>query len=167
MSEMAFRKIIFSGMKNISFKNQLSNPIISRDSMLLRDSNVDEDDKIWLDTNSCEEYGDYPPDVLYSARYRDGLTADSSIYRQFMHDFSLTSWGEKFVEHCKVVYDYLKARDRPESAATPPTCAKDGPHVFIETFTTKSGHLGNMCMAAISHTNFLLYCMNNIEVIAK
>jgi hypothetical protein len=121
--------------------------------------------KVWLDSSN-KDYQDYPPEIVYSARFRDGLTADRTIYSKFSEDFSDAVWITEFLKHSKVVYGHLNPKDaggESDQQAAPTTCTESGLHVYSTVFITQSGHKGSLCMSAIERTNFLLFCMKHIE----
>ena len=117
-----------------------------------------ESGKIWLDEYYDYDYGDFPPKVLYSARFRDGLTADDVIYPSFVVDFhNGHMWVQEYIKHSIVVYNHLSKAH--EIISCDDTC-----HIYTGCmFKTQSAHEGVLCASAINRINFLMYCMNNID----
>ena len=125
----------------------------------LRDIEESSRKKIWYD-NIYDDYENFPRDILYSARFRDGLTAESNVYSEFLYDFNYTRWIEEFIEHNQIVFDYLLAKEDP---STEPSCCENPDLHYIQDFcTTRSGHKGVKCGDALKRANFLCYCMDNI-----
>lgn len=115
------------------------------------------DQRIWFD--SCiQTYEGYPPTILYSARFRDGLVADKDVYSEFAKDFRFryTLWNEEFFKHCRIVFQYVS----PKRGAV--LCSESG-HDHRDFMRTVSGHEGSMCSSALYRGHFLTYCLVNIE----
>jgi hypothetical protein len=114
------------------------------------------DQRKWLDSHHCS-YEGYPPTILYSARFRDGLVADGEVYSRFIEDRAYTYWVDAFFKHSQIVFDYLIAQNKISLCTG--TC-----HNYIEKhFETISGHKGSMCLSALCRGTFLNYCMKNIK----
>ena len=146
------------------------------------DSNSDDSDKpirkIWYDT---DEYEGFSAEVLYSARFMDGLTADPDVYKYatFVDDFPggssskpLTepiSWNEKFFFHAKVVVEYYKKEGMGFGSGGGFECP---PHLKCDLnsnthntgrILTKSGHIATVCNETVEQFAFLRYCSSKIE----
>ena len=130
--------------------------------------------KVWSDTES-KEYANYPNDILYSARYMDGLTME--LYPDFYHAFSgpgqipsrsgATWWHEKFFQHARVVFNYHWDREigALESAELPADCHDDTHHLLTLDTKLVSGHQIGWCDGVTyqKQSSFLNFCMCNIE----
>jgi len=125
------------------------------------------DKRVWFDGRFEQtEYEGFPDSVLYSARFRDGLTADNDVYPSFLRDYNYGSmaenpWLDKFMEHSKVVLDHLYAD---EEGMIPPPCPC-GTHVlnqFNVIGELVSGHKMGWCTSIFPRISFLWFCLENI-----
>ena len=73
----------------------------------------------YIDNLGLEKNKGVPQEILYSARFMDGLSADSQVYSEFEEDFAGPFnfdtngiwWHQKFVHHARIVFDFLKYCD--------------------------------------------------------
>ena len=132
-----------------------------------------ENEKVWYDSDDRDNYDRYPAPVLYSARFRDGLVADSEVYTLFDRDFcngigshssSRICWHEQFFDHCRVVFDFLAHDESNENNICTGICTGTNNHNTASFVgKTSSGHKGSMCLSAIHQSRFLDYCLSKIE----
>jgi hypothetical protein len=109
-------------------------------------------------------YDNLPPDIQYSARFMEGLTADSEVYPQFLEDFvgpeNSSSggvwWHEKFVHHARIVFKHWNASERECTA----TVHKN---ITVLSTTTTSGHKLAICQDTWIDT--LFYDMVMLEIV--
>lgn len=100
-------------------------------------------------------YANYPPDVLYSARYCDGLTAELSVYTSFRVDFQTDYWIKQYVHHHRIVYDYLLQLEQGDD-----DCKEEQFVDFEEVLV--SGHHCGIWDSALKEAIFYVDCLSNI-----
>ena len=108
-----------------------------------RSDNEGDDRPVYFDGG---RHDDLPPDIQYSARFMDGLTADDEVYPQFLKDFVGPGdsssdgvwWHEKFVHHARIVFKHWNAFER-ECTATV------NKNITVLPTTTTSGHKLAIC----------------------
>jgi len=135
---------------------------------------VEKDRRVWFDSDmkNCKRPGKfegYPPNVLYSARFRDGLCADDDVYPSFDLHFdgaamssssSNVCWHEQFFFHSQVEFDFLYALGGGGVDAPCPTSAH-GPILSFGKLV--SGHRMSYCRCTDRRLSFLFFAMDNIE----